>query len=512
MMTAETGLLAPASGGSTGMRLPFERTIAFDALSNLIGFGAPAFAALFVVRPLMNGIGADRFAVLTLGWVLIGYFTVLDLGLGRALTNLGSERVGARNTCDLAGIVAPALVIMVMVGAIGAAGLAAGCSWLTATVLKVPRGMQAEATRSFYLCAACVPVVILSAGLRGVLEGYRQFTYTNAVRTITGVGSFLGPLVAFKLSGSLPALIGTIVLCRAAACVGYGAMVARTLEWSGNCARRTDALRRLMAFGGWITVSNIISPVMVYGDRFLIGALLSLADIAYYGIAFEVVNRLLMIPGALSAALFPAFGSIAASHGPAETSVLYRQSIRFLFGVLCPVTLMAAAFGRELFALWLGPTYPAAAHSAVAVLALGALFNGLATVPFALIQANGRPDLTAKLHLAEVLPFVVIAYLCTRGGGLTGTAAAWTARVVFDAVMLLWMARKWGSANLLKETLISGSILVFCVTIYLSLTNQGFALRLAVACSALAMCAKLAWNTHKDRRRLPAQPLPVYAA
>lgn len=496
---------------TTGGKFPVNMKIAFDALSNLIGFGAPALAALIVVRPLVNGIGADRFAVLTLGWVLIGYFTVLDLGLGRALTKLVSERVGARNTRDLAGVVVPALVIMVMAGAIGGAGLAAGCSWLTTTVLKVPRGMQAEATRAFYVCAACVPVVILSAGLRGVLEGYRQFTYTNAVRTITGVGSFLGPFVAFNLSGSLPTLMGTIVLCRAAACVGYGVMVARTLERSWRCVHRTDAIRRLMAFGGWITVSNVISPVMVYGDRFLIGALLSLADIAYYGIAFEFINRLLTIPSALAAALFPAFGSIAASRGTAETGVLYRRSIRFLFGVLCPATLATAAFGRELFVVWLGPAYPASAHSAVAVLALGALCNGLATVPFALIQANGRPDLTAKLHLAEVIPFVLVAYVCTRMGGLTGTAVAWTARVVFDAAMLLWMARKWGSANLLKETLISGSILAFCVTICLTLTGQGLALRFAVVCSALAMCAKLVWNTYTDTRGLSAQPLAVYA-
>ena len=117
MMTAET-IVGTCLGGQHGNEVAVRKDDRFRRAVESDRLWRPAFAALFVVRPLMNGIGADRFAVLTLGWVLIGYFTVLHLGLGMALTNLVSERVGARNTCDLAGIVAPALVIMVMVGAI----------------------------------------------------------------------------------------------------------------------------------------------------------------------------------------------------------------------------------------------------------------------------------------------------------------------------------------------------------------------------------------------------------
>ena len=48
---------------------------------------------------------------------------------------------------------------------------------------------------------------------------------------------------------------------------------------------------RLLRFGGWMTVSNIVGPLMVTLDRFLIGALISVSAVAYYATPYEVVSQ-----------------------------------------------------------------------------------------------------------------------------------------------------------------------------------------------------------------------------
>jgi O-antigen/teichoic acid export membrane protein len=68
------------------------------------------------------------------------------------------------------------------------------------------------------------------------------------------------------------------------------------------------------------------------------------------------------------------------------------------------------------------------------LLAIGVFANGLAQMPYALIQAAGRPDVTAKLHLIEAaiyLPFLA-AFIAV--GGIEGAAVAWTLRVLADMV------------------------------------------------------------------------------
>jgi len=63
--------------------------------------------------------------------------------------------------------------------------------------------------------------------------------------------------------------------------------------------------------------------------------------------------------------------------------------------------------------------------------------NGIASVPFALLQASGRPDITAKLHLCELPLYAAAVYVLTSRLGVLGTALAWSARTSMDALLLL---------------------------------------------------------------------------
>ena len=65
-----------------------------NALLNLVGHLAPLLAALIFVPPLISRLGTERFGFLALAWVLVGYFSLFDLGLGRTLSRLVAERIG----------------------------------------------------------------------------------------------------------------------------------------------------------------------------------------------------------------------------------------------------------------------------------------------------------------------------------------------------------------------------------------------------------------------------------
>ncbi len=62
-----------------------------NALLNLVGQGSPLLVALIAIPLLIKGLGTDRFGVLTLAWIVVGYFGLFDLGLGRALTKMVGE-------------------------------------------------------------------------------------------------------------------------------------------------------------------------------------------------------------------------------------------------------------------------------------------------------------------------------------------------------------------------------------------------------------------------------------
>ena len=58
---------------------------------NILGTGLPILLALVTFPVLIHGIGTERFGVLAIAWVVLGYFGLFDLGLGRATTKFLAE-------------------------------------------------------------------------------------------------------------------------------------------------------------------------------------------------------------------------------------------------------------------------------------------------------------------------------------------------------------------------------------------------------------------------------------
>ncbi len=55
------------------------RRIARNVFWNLLGTGTLLLVALVAIPILIQGLGATRFGVLTLAWIVVGYFSLFDL-------------------------------------------------------------------------------------------------------------------------------------------------------------------------------------------------------------------------------------------------------------------------------------------------------------------------------------------------------------------------------------------------------------------------------------------------
>ena len=103
-------------------------SVARGTLLNLLGHVAPLIAALAAVPLLVTQLEPARFGFLSLAWVIVGYFGLFDLGLGRALTRLIAERMGTPREPELPVLARTALLVLTGVGS--AAGvLLASPSW-----------------------------------------------------------------------------------------------------------------------------------------------------------------------------------------------------------------------------------------------------------------------------------------------------------------------------------------------------------------------------------------------
>lgn len=416
------------------------RLLAKNTLWNLLGTAAPLLVAVPAVPRLIHAMGTDRFGVLTLAWVVIGYFSLFDFGFGRALTKLVAEKLGAGKTGEVPALFWTSLVLMLLSGVLGAAVMAALSPWLVHSVLRIPAAIQAETLRAFYLLAASLPMVITTIALRGFLEAHQRFGACTAVRIPLGIFTFAGPSLVLPFSVNLLPIVGVLALARLVAGAVLWVLCVKTEPAvKHRIAIRWNLALALFHFGGWMTVTNFVSPLMASLDRFLIGAVVSVSAVAYYATPSEAITRLLIVPLAIVGVLFPAFSS-GFAQDKVRTRLLFVRGVKYASLAIFPFLLVVIVFAREGLTLWAGAEFARQSTVVLQWLAIGVFFNGLAQIPFALVQGIGRPDITGKMHLLELPGYAMLLWVLVRRMGIEGAAMAWTARVVVDAVILFGLS------------------------------------------------------------------------
>ena len=416
--------------------------LAKNTVFNLLGYGFPLIVALYCIPKIVAGLGTDRFGILTLAWVLIGYFGLLDLGLGRALTQVVAEKLGTDQTNEIPATIWTALLGMLMFSISLSIILFFSSKYLVHRFLNVPPDIVEETVGAFHWVAISVPVVIVSVGLRGILEAYQRFDLVNAVRIPLGVFSFAAPLAVIPFTVNLQWVIIVLFFGRLFA-TGCQFLFCRRIipGLIAHFSIDTKGFWILMRFGGWMTVTNIINPLLVYVDRFFIASLLTTSAVTYYATPSEMIMKIALFSGALMSVLFPAISSSFKVDRP-HSAFLLERGLIYVFLIIFPLVVILFSFTPEILTIWLDEEFMRNSSVVARILLAGVLFYCLGQIVYAFVLGAGRPDLTGKLHLIELPLYIFFVILGIYWAGIVGAAIIWALRFIGDTTCMLLMARR----------------------------------------------------------------------
>ena len=419
---------------------------------NLAGAAVPLIVALVTVPSYLHTFGEVRYGVWLVAWVLVSYFGLIDLGLGRATAN-GVAKLRNAASADRENLVWTGLVVNAGFGvAIGAAVLVA--SELVVRMIGLGGNVHTELVAALPWLAGAVPLFVVATVLVGALEGLERFLIVNVVGaigsvSIQGLPLAAGILVAPRLDVLAAATMLALVLNVALASVACVIHVPLTIRPRFDRSQGRDLLR----FGAWITVTSLISPLLSTLDKVIIGAVSGARAVTHYTVPFNLVTRLWIFPMALARAVFPRFSRLG---GP-DARALADESSRALGAIITPIIVLAIVCVEPFMRAWVGRGFASVATLPAEILLLGLWVNSLGFIPYTFLQGQGRPDVPAKLHLLELIPFVGVLWLGVKIFGVAGAAAAWSARVLVDTTLLLVLAKNEPQS---QAYLVPGALLV----------------------------------------------------
>lgn len=456
--------------------LPYGRTDALSAINghtlaknstiNLIGYVLPIFFVLFATPYIVKGFGKERYGLLSLTWMVLGYFSLFDLGLGPAVTKFVAEVIGKESKDEISGIVWTTIFVQGLVGAMAALLLVAIIPFLTNKVFSIPSSLKGEARIAFYIAALYVPVLLTSGSFRGVLAAAQRFDLINIVKVPTQVSTYVAGIIGVYFQWDISVVVA-MILCARIILLLVQIKMAITVFSELTRIRISKAIFcKIAVYGGWITLSNSINPVILYVDRFLIGATIGMAALTFYTVPFDLAARLWIISTSMTMTLFPAFSSLTAEGNHAKLRDFYMKSIKMLSLMSGPIVCTMIAFSRDILNLWVGSEFADKSTTVFQVLLVGMLLDYPQIISSTLLEGSGHPRTLAVIKFVYLPIHILLCVLFLRVFNIAGAALSiFVLRLVYSILFSMFSAKVTGAKfaffvkQLLPSYLIIGGLL-----------------------------------------------------
>lgn len=460
--------------------------IARNSVLNLLGQVLPMVAGVATIPYIVRGLGTNGYGILSIAWMVLGYFGMFDLGLSRATTKFVAQHLDPDGAQQLPGLIWTALALQLLIGV----GFAIACAPLVPLaaghLFKMPPAWIREARTSLYILCASLPILQAGNALRGVIEAAQRFDLSNSVKVPASISFYLLAALALPFGVHVSGIVMLLVLCRLAAAIAYLVLCFRIFpELKSGFRISREAVRPLAAYGGWVTVSNTAGPIFVYLERFIIASVLSVGMLTFYSAPFDLVSKLVIFPASVTTALFPYFSYHGNRHGTL-VSDMTSHTVKYLLFVMTPIVAVFVFFARQILQLWLGPEFAKQGSVAMELVAISLFISSFSYIPYTSVQALGRPDLKAILDIVALPTFAVSAWWLTRQFGINGAAAGKLLFAIIDCTFLFFFAwklkafsiRDFASGPLLRASMASGGVAlsVFLIASFHPSLQMGFLL------------------------------------
>ncbi|WP_416356489.1 oligosaccharide flippase family protein [Aureimonas phyllosphaerae] len=441
------------------LRMFLKRGMSTNFLITLLTSGLPLITTLVTVPIYISAIGTERYGVIALLLLLFGYLGLLDLGLSRATTFRLSQLQSA-DRADYLAVYRTSIALNLALGMVLGSLFYFGAE-VFLRYRDTGQWFVSEMADAIVPIAILFPFTLASNACIGRLEAEQRFATLAAIGLPGAVLVQVAPIIFVHLFGvSIATAVYGIVAARSINVAAF-LIVHVVHDWHVESRRRFSRQEagNLLRYGAWVSVSNIASPLLVSADQFVLGYVAGPKSVAFYNLGFNLASKLLLLPGALAKVTFPRM--VAAS--PENLDQLANMSVRATAWMLFPLVSVAIAGASPFFTHWISAEFAVEASATAQLLLAGVWINSSAYVAVNILMARGQTSWIAKLHFAELVPFIAVLWLCVSVIGVEGAAIAWSLRVTIDAILMFYLA---GMAKSVAKTLALPFCLIWLQVLY----------------------------------------------
>ena len=414
-------------------------------LVSMVGYVAPMVINFVTTPLLLRALGEAAYGLQSLVAVIIGYLTVMDMGLDLPIIKYLAEDHARNDTRAENRLLSTTLQLY---GAIGLAGMTVimlSANLLARRVFKVPDDLVASAVQVFRLAGiGFLGSVGLSWG-RAVAMGLQRFEITYGVSVVTnlvGVSLGVGMVYAgYGVAGYVLMRVITSLLAGVAYWLLAGYLVP---TWRVRWGFDRGTLRRVSGYVGYGAVNRALGSLVSRLDQTLIGVWLGVAAAGVYAVPFMIVNSLGYMIAYMLGFIFPMASELYSLGQLERLRNIFTRSTQFITALAGMVFVPLLVLGDLFLRVWVGPGVAGQAAGVLRLLSLAAYLGTLtASLTNSVVIGIGRMRQFTIYATVRGLVLGVGCVLFIRPIGLEGAGLALLLTEAVDVIYLLVVLRRY---------------------------------------------------------------------
>ncbi len=410
--------------------VPRPSGLAWRTLKNsvygMIEFGWPILVALVASPYIVNRLGADAYGVLSVVGVTLGFFGVLDLGIGSAAIRQIAAAHARADSDEINRVMSTTVVFYIVVGGTAALALIVGARPLATRVLQIPAGMQSVAVFAIYLSAVGFVLSLVTSALAAVPRALQRYDLTTKFNVAFGTLNTLATIVILALGKGLGwVMVAGFVIGILMVPVAY-VMSKRLLpEFRVTFRFDKSTFLILFSFGGFYVLSTVGVLVLYQADKLLIGSLIGVAAVTYYVVPGNLASKIQGLVGAATAVVFPVSSSLLESGRHDAISRLYREGTRLVLLVSTAISVPMAVYARPFLLHWMGPRIAAQSGAVMIMLVATYYLLSLTSMGWGITNGSGKAWINAVFSIGIAVANIALFFALEEAWGVNGAAAAY---------------------------------------------------------------------------------------
>lgn len=398
-----------------------------NSFYNFAGYLIPGILSIFILGYTARILNVEKFGLLMMIMAIVGYAGIFDMGISRAV--IREVALYKDNKFELGRILSTSNIIVIFLGFIATLSIIF-FKYEIQSYLSVSQAIVDDVLSALVVISFSIPIYLSTQVISALYEGRQEFLKVNIYKTYSGILITIIPFIFitfqptlyFATLGLLVSRILSLIILLYFLRAEFG------LLFKGF---NLNNFKRLISFGGWVAVTNIISPILSYVDKLIISNNLGANMLGFYTAPSEIIARMNILPNGISRTIFPLL-----TESIDKKNEIKNKSYILMFVIILPVVIFGIFYSDQIIRIWFGDVYVENSKHILQILLIGFFFNALAQIPYTNIQAKGYSNITAIVHIVEAIPFLILLMYSIKNFGIIGVACVWSGRVIIDFIIL----------------------------------------------------------------------------